>query len=129
MLEFAKDPIEKKLLEGVYTIPCSCTKFYIGETSCSIMTRLKEHGADIHHCRVKSSVVVEHLCNTKHHICLEKAKVLTTIPHHFKRKIRETLEIKKYPNNKNRDNGLNLKNPEKRVVEILKNKTKIWKSK
>ena len=78
---------------------------------------------------IKSSTIVEHSYNTKHQICLEKSKLLATIPHHFKRKIREALEIEKYPNNKNRDNGLNLKNPEKRVVEILKNKTKIWKSK
>ena len=124
MLDSAKDPIEKKLLQGVYTIPCSCNKVYIGETSRSITTRLKEHGANIHHYRVKSSAVVEHSYNKKHHICLVKAEVLATIPHHFKRKIREAQEIEKYPNNINSDDSLKLKDSQKPVVKILKNKTK-----
>ena len=108
MLDSAKDPIEKKLLQRVYIIPCPCDKLYIGETGCSIKTRLKEHGVDIQHCRIKNPVIAQHSCNTKHHICLEKAEALATIPHHFKRKIREALEIEKYPNNLNRDDGLKL---------------------
>ena len=84
MLDSTKDLFEKKLLQGVYTIPCSCDKVYIGETGRSIKTRLKEHGVDIHHCRIKNSSVAKHSCDTKHHIRLEKAEVLATIPHHFK---------------------------------------------
>ena len=60
MLDFSKDPIEPKLLQGVYTIPFSCGKAYIGETNCSIKTRLKEHNADIHHGRIKQSAITEH---------------------------------------------------------------------
>ena len=108
MLDSTKYPIEKKLLQGVYTIPCSCDKVYIGETGRSIKTRLKEHGADIHHCRVKNSTVTQQSCATMHHICLEKVEVLTTVPHHFKRKVSEALEIEKYPNNLNQDDGLKL---------------------
>ena len=33
MLDPAKDHIEKKLLQGVYIVPCSCNKVYIRETS------------------------------------------------------------------------------------------------
>ena len=60
MLDSAKDHIEKKLLQGVFTIPCSCNKVYIGEARRSIKTRLKEHGLDIHHCRVKNSFIAQH---------------------------------------------------------------------
>ena len=95
------------------------------------MVRLKEHGVDIHHCKVKSSVVIKHSFNTKPHICLEKEEVLATVPHHFKRKIREALKIRKYPNNINQDDGLKLNNSWKPInnswkpiVEILKNKKK-----
>ena len=53
----------------------------------------------MHHYRIKNYVVAQHSCNTKNHIHLDKAEVLATVPHHFKQKIREALEIEKYPNN------------------------------
>ena len=40
-----------------------------------------------------------------------KMEVLATIPHFFKRNIREVLEIEKHLNNINRDKGLKLKSP------------------
>ena len=40
-LDTAKDPIDKKLQKGVYEIPCSCDKRYIGETGRSINFRIK----------------------------------------------------------------------------------------
>ena len=36
-----KDPINPKLQKGVYVIPCSCGKEYIGETGRSLNIRLK----------------------------------------------------------------------------------------
>ena len=129
MLDFAKDPIEKKLLQGVYTIPWSYDKVYISETGLSIKTRLKEHGADIHHCRVNNYAVAQHSCNTTHHICLEKAEVLATVPHHFKLKIREALEIEKHHNNLNRDDGLKLNDPGNQSSRFLKTETKRDKQK
>ena len=101
MLDSAKDPIEKKLLQGVYYIPCWCDKVYIGEICCLIKTQLKEHNADISYCKVKNFSVAQHSCDTKHRMCLEKEEVLEPIPHHFKWKIREALEIEKHPNNLN----------------------------
>ena len=109
MLDFSKDPIEPKLLQGVYAIPCSCGKVYIGETGRSIKARLKEHNADIHHGRIKQSAITEHSHASKHHICLEDLKVLAKILHYYKQKIREALEIERFDNNVNRDDGLKLK--------------------
>lgn len=85
-------------------------KIYISETGHSIIkTRLKEHYVGIHHCMIKNYVVVQNSHNTNHQICLKNVKVLATIPHYYKRKVRESLEIEKYPNNINPDDGLKLK--------------------
>ena len=55
-----------------------------------------------------------------HQIFLENSKVLSTIPHYYKRKIREALEIEKFTNNINQDDGLKLKDAWKPVVKIMK---------
>lgn len=106
MLDFAKHPIEKKHQQGVYAIPCSCEKVYIGETGRPIKAQQKEHGVVIHHCKTKNSTIVKHSCNTQHQIYLEKVEVLATISHYFKRKLRKALKIEKHPNNINCDEGL-----------------------
>jgi hypothetical protein len=53
-------------------------------------------------------------------MCLEDSKVLATIPHYYKRKIREALETEKFANI-NRDHGLNLREAWKPVVQLIKN--------
>ena len=42
-------------------------------------------------------------------MCFENAEVLASIPHYYKRRIREALEIKKFADNLNKDDGLKLK--------------------
>ena len=91
---------------GVYMVPCSCKISYIGETGCSFRIWLKEHGANIRNERTRTSALAEHVAKTKHHIFLEDTKILAKEDHHFKRKLREALEILKFPNNLNRDGGL-----------------------
>ena len=110
----------KKLQKVVYEIPCSCDKRYIGETGRSIKDKLKEHIVDIHHNRIKNSAIAEHCHNTNHHICIKNTKVLATIPHYYKRKIREVLEIEKHVNNLNQDDGLKLKEAWKPVLHAMK---------
>ena len=56
----------------------------------------------------------------KDQICLEDSKVLEKIPHYYKRKIREALEIERFDNNVNRDDGLKLKEAWKPVVHHIK---------
>jgi hypothetical protein len=96
------DPIEHK---GVYMIPCSCGKQYIGETGRSFRIRIQEHAADIKHNRTRPSALAEHSDKTKHHICIEETKILARIDHYHNRKFREAIEIEKQPNNLNRDDG------------------------
>jgi hypothetical protein len=52
---------------------------------------------------------------------LKYSKVLATIPHYYKRKIREALEIEKIVNNINRDDGLKLREAWKPIVQLIKN--------
>ena len=118
MLYFSKDAIEPKHHQGVYAIPCSIGKVYIGELGHSIKTRLKEYNTYIHHGRIKKSSITEHTSN--HEICLEDSKVLPKIPHYYKWKIREDLEIERFDNNVNRDDGLKLKEAWKQVVHHIK---------
>ena len=77
MVDSLKDPIEPKYFKGVYSIPCSCSKPYIGETWRSIVTRLKEHEADLRHDRHKNSALAEHSHLTQHHLRLDNSKVIS----------------------------------------------------
>jgi hypothetical protein len=96
------DPIEHK---GVYMISCSCGKQYIGEIGHSFRIRIQEHVIDIKHNRTRPSTLAEHSDKTKHHICIEEAKILAKIDHYHNRKFRESIEIEKQPNNLNIDDG------------------------
>ena len=80
----------------------------IGETRRSFHTRLKEHGVDIRNERIRTSALAKHCSKTKHHIFLEDTKILAREIHYFKRKIRESLDIIKHPNNLNKDGGLEI---------------------
>ena len=92
-------------MKGVYLIPCSCGTPYIGETGRSIHQRISEHAADLRHGRTKSSALAEHVDKTKHHVCIEEAKVVAKVALFHHRKLREAIEIEKSPNNLNRDEG------------------------
>ena len=93
MVDSLKDPIEPKAYKGFYSIPCSCDMLYIGETDRSMETRFKEHSTDLRHNRHKKSALPEHTHITRHHICLENAKVIAREDNLLKRKIREKIEI------------------------------------
>lgn len=97
ILDHAKDQIDPKKNKGVYSIPWSCNKIYIGKTGQSIQTRLKEHGADIIQKHSKKYALAEHSNITNHHICLEDANVIINMDHYTKRRVKEVIEIKKHP--------------------------------
>ena len=103
-----QEAIEPIYFKGVYSIPCSCSKPYIGEMGRSIVTRLKEHGADLKHDRHKKSTLAEHAHLTQHHICLENAMVIAREDNLAKRKIREKIEINITNGCLNRDDGKKL---------------------
>ena len=104
-LKSVKGPIDPKHHKGVYMVPCSCGKSYIGETGRSILTSIQEHAADINHNRSKTSALAEHSSKTNHHICIEDSCVMAKIEHYHHRKFREAIEIQKHHDNLNRDDG------------------------
>ena len=67
--------MDLKLQKGVYSIPFACGFNYIGEIGWSIQVRIKEPKSTITH--KKLSDLVENSIKTKHHICVEDAKILT----------------------------------------------------
>lgn len=105
MMRSVKNNIDHQQLKGVYKIDCSCGKSYIWETGRSLRIRLKEHEADIKNGRSHTSALAEHSSKTKHHVCLEDAKIIAREDNYQKRKIREAIEIMKFPQNLNKDNG------------------------
>jgi hypothetical protein len=96
------DPIEKK---GVYMIPCSCGKQYIGKQVVPLGLGFRNMPL------ISSTITLVPLLwpntqdKTKHHICIEEAKILARVDHYHNRKFREAIEIEKQPNNLNRDDG------------------------
>ena len=115
-----KDPINPNLQKGVYVIPCSCDKEYIGEIGRSLNIRIKEHATDLRRDRTSKSALVEHVHSSSHYICMEEVKLVRKEDHYLKRKINEAIEIEKRKNNLNRDDGLKLSNTWKPLLETLK---------
>ena len=90
---------------GVYKIPCSCGKAYIGETGRKISTRIKEHQRSEKYGHFSQSALAEHWMETGHSVQYDKATKLAPSQNYFARKHREALEILKHPDNLNRDKG------------------------
>ena len=103
-----KDSIDHKQGRGVYKISFSCELCYIGKNGRSFNTRLKEHKDDIRNECTRTSALAEHSQKMRHQLCLEDTKILAKENHYFKRKLREALEIRKHPNNLNRDGGMEI---------------------
>ena len=119
LVDSLKDLIEPKAYRGIYSIPCSCNKLYIGETSRSMETRFKEHSTDLRHNRYKKFALAEHAFITGHHICLENAKVIAREDNLFKRKIKEKIEINLNENCLNRDDGAKISDSWKPLLQSL----------
>ena len=73
MIDSMKDLIKPRSYKGVYPIPCSCGKVYIGETGKSL---LKEHNADLRHDRFEKSSLAKLSHKTKNQICIDKAMII-----------------------------------------------------
>ncbi|XP_076396721.1 uncharacterized protein LOC143265924 [Megachile rotundata] len=107
LLTSPKDPQPQLSTPGVYKIPCSCGQVYIGETGRSVNTRLKEHERCARLGYIQSAVA-EHQITTGHKILFEKTEVLAKTSAYLPRKHREAIEIRKHPNNINRETGYHI---------------------
>ncbi|KAI5636520.1 hypothetical protein NE865_10765 [Phthorimaea operculella] len=107
---------------GVYKVQCSCGKSYIGQTKRSISERVKEHIAAVKNRQTHKSAIAEHLLSSgaNHWIELHAPKVLSVERHYYSRVVREAIEIKKNPNNFNREDGFKLSTTWSPVIDKIK---------
>ena len=81
---------------GVYRIPCTCGKVYIGETGRDLTTRLNEHKAHGRRGECDKSAIIKHSTDSDHVIDWQKAEIIAPEKHWYTRRIREAIEIHKH---------------------------------
>lgn len=89
----------------VYEITCpDCDQNYVGETARAMSTRLKEHLNP----KATQSAVSDHCKAHGHNITKENVKIIAREEHFWKRKIKESIEIRTRHPTLNRDKGYDL---------------------
>jgi hypothetical protein len=92
----------------IYHIECGdCPLSYVGETSRSFETRLKEHKKT----KGTLTAVGEHLHDFGHHLANDNNKIIAREDSYWPRKIRESIEIKIRKPDLNRDAGYHITPP------------------
>ena len=94
----------------VYQLDCICNALYIGETKKKVITRTIEHQEDSFKGKWENSDATEHCLECHGQFNWINHKTLSTEQQYQRRKIRESLKIKKAKTNKrrkvlNRDEG------------------------
>jgi hypothetical protein len=102
-----KDNLEARTAE-VYSIPCKCGQMYFGKTVRSIQTRIKGHHWHTWLGHPDKLAVVEYRFNHNHVIKFEETWILSTVPGHIKKLLREAVQFELHPKNMNREDGLTL---------------------
>ena len=100
--------VKDKLCTGkqssvVYKIPCSCGKFYLGETVRRLGTRIKD--ACVHGSTEKSAVS-DHAWTYHHSILWDEVQIVDSARRHDILQLKEALHIQTTDNLFNRDVGL-----------------------
>ena len=97
-----KIPLENS---GIYQIPCSCNKPYIGMSSGKISTRRTEHIRSVKNLDLDKSAIAEHVVETHHTIDFDSTKMLAADCNFYDLAIRESIEIHKHDCLINREKG------------------------
>ena len=87
---------------GVYQLDCTCNALYIDKTRKKVITRIIEHQQYSFNRRCVSSGATEHCLECHGQFNWINPKTLSTEQQYHRRKIRESLEIKKAKTNKRR---------------------------
>lgn len=92
-------------LPGVYKLDCSCGSSYIGETKKKISTRMQEHRRAIFNGEWTSSGATMHAKTCTGSFEWEGNTTIATERFYRRRKVRESLEIRRHEAKLNRDQG------------------------
>ena len=94
----------------VYSVPCSCGKVYIGETTRRLQQRVNEHQDACKKGDEKSSAIAQHAWKEHHPILWKEAKIIDKANKTTELKVKEALHIHLTPEDRrfNRDVGLDL---------------------
>ena len=104
-----KSKLPKNSYPGVYQLKCQCNAYYIGETKKRVRTRITEHEKNVFNGEWKQSGATEHAKNCPSQFEWDDASTLAIEPNYRRRKIRESLEIRRAQRSQrlvvNRDQG------------------------
>lgn len=113
-----KDQLPPLQTAGVYAVPCSCGRNYIGETGRTVEERLREHIRHFKHGNVQCSAVAQHAWETGHDFRFEDTKVLAKEDRWWPRRIKEAMEIARHSQNINGDAGLRLHGAWRSLIKL-----------
>ena len=83
----------------IYKIPCNhCEKYYVGQTSKSLQTRIKQHQYNIRTAN-ESSAIFLHYQQFDHPVSWKDSSVIMSVPEFYKRNLLESIIIKTTDNN------------------------------
>ena len=77
----------------IYKIPCECGKFYIGESSRPLDTRINEHQNYIKNKQFEKSQICKHAWDYGHRIQFQNTSILHKEENNSRRKIKESALI------------------------------------
>ena len=92
---------------GVYFVPTGCGSGYTGETKKQIRTRNTEHEEAVFKGNKNGDAIAEHAASCNCEIHWNKTKTVAVEPVWFKRKVRESLEIRRLKTGPHESRGLN----------------------
>jgi hypothetical protein len=78
--------VAQQTKQCVYSIPCDCDRYYIGETSRPLEVCIKEHKYNLMHGLLEKSKLAQKAYEEGHKICWNKARVLQIEPNATYRK-------------------------------------------
>ena len=92
---------------GVYLIPCNCKSRYTGETKNRVCKRTNQHNKAVFTGETDKSALAEHDQQCNQEINWDNVKTLAIEPTYLRRKVRESLEIRRYKTGPDDIYGLN----------------------
>ena len=88
--------------------------------------RIKEHDKDIRFARTQTSAVSEHAIEKGHFPIWRKVEFIDRYPHWYTRRVKEAIHIRLYPNNINRDSGIDI--PEAWIITVKQHNSRFMRT-